>query len=172
MLNEIQTARLSEERKGGHSIGRAWPNGCEGSNLSHSGPNSRNKRSLPVWKELMWSYRESGANVIPKIFLSNTQFGFKNQNKNFELETSWDGIHLNMKEGMWENLGRRGISLAAIEKLNGWGESNHREADKKRVAVVNTRADKGMDYCNHGGCGNRFTDSSKAPELVVRGMSS
>ena len=31
---------------------------------------------------------DSGANVIPTIFWSNTQFGFKNQNKNFELEKS------------------------------------------------------------------------------------
>jgi len=48
-------------------------------------------------------------------------------------------------------------------------ESNFRETDKKRVAIVNSGADKGMDYCSRGGCGNRFKDSSKAQELVVRG---
>jgi len=40
-------------------------------------------------------------------------------------------------------------------------ESDLREANKKKVAVVNSGEDKGMDYCSHGGCGNRFTDSSK-----------
>ena|SRR6218665_91836 len=33
MLKEIQTARLSEERKGGHSGGRGGPNGGKGSSL-------------------------------------------------------------------------------------------------------------------------------------------
>ena len=27
-----------------------------------------------------------------------------------------------------------------------------------------------MGYCNREGCGNRFADSSKAPELVLRGL--
>ena len=31
-------------------------------------------------------------------------------------------------------------------------ESNLREADKKRVAVVNSRANKGMGNCSIGGC--------------------
>jgi len=37
MLKEIQTAKLSEERKGGHS--RGGPNGGKGSSLGHGGPN-------------------------------------------------------------------------------------------------------------------------------------
>jgi len=36
------------------------------------------------------------------------------------------------------------------------------EADKKRVAIVNSRANKGMVYCSDGGCGSRFAESSKA----------
>jgi len=41
--------------------------------------------------------------------------------------------------------------------------------DKKKTAVINSRANRGMDHCSHGGCGNRFAYGSKVPELVVRG---
>jgi len=60
-------------------------------------------------------------------------------------------------------------SGSSIENRLVGGALNFREANKKRVAVVNSGADKSMDYYSHGGHGNRFTDSSKAPELVVRG---
>jgi len=60
-------------------------------------------------------------------------------------------------------------SGSSIENRLDGRTSNFREANKKRVAVVNSGADKSMNYCSHGGCGNRFTYSSKAPELVVRG---
>ena len=60
-------------------------------------------------------------------------------------------------------------SGSSIENRLDGGESDLKEADKKRVAVVNSRADKGLDYCSHGGCGNRITDSSKASEMVARG---
>ena len=56
---------------------------------------------------------------------------------------------------------------SSIENRLDGGESDLREVDKKRVLVVNSRANKGMIYCSHGGCGNRFADSSKAPELVL-----
>ena len=61
-------------------------------------------------------------------------------------------------------------SGSSIENRLAGGASNFRETNMKRVAVVNSGGDKSMDYnCSHGGCGNRFTDSSKGPELVVRG---
>jgi len=60
-------------------------------------------------------------------------------------------------------------SGSSIENRLDVGESDLREADKKRVAVVNSRANKALNYCSHGGCGNRFADSSKAPELIVGG---
>jgi len=47
MLKEIQTARLSEERKGGHSKGRVHTGG-EGSSLDLDGPNSWSKKNLPI----------------------------------------------------------------------------------------------------------------------------
>ena len=56
-----------------------------------------------------------------------------------------------------------------IENRLDGGVLNFREANQKRVAVINSGADKSIDYCSHGGFGNRFTDSSKMPELVVRG---
>jgi len=59
-------------------------------------------------------------------------------------------------------------SGSSIENRLDGGESDLMEADKKRVAVVNSRANKGMDNCSHGSCGNRFADRSKALELVVR----
>ena len=55
-----------------------------------------------------------------------------------------------------------------IENRLDGGESNLMETDKKRVAVVKSIADKGMGYCSHGGCGNRFKDSSRSPKLAVR----
>ena len=60
-------------------------------------------------------------------------------------------------------------SGSSIENRLDGGTSNFREAKKKRAAVVNSEADKSMGYYSHGGCRNRFMDSSKAPELVVRG---
>jgi len=49
------------------------------------------------------------------------------------------------------------------------GESDLREANEKRIAIVNsrTRTNKVIDHFSHGGCGHRF--GSKAPELGVRG---
>ena len=60
-------------------------------------------------------------------------------------------------------------SIKSGSSIENKGASNFMETNKKRVAVVNSGADKSMGYCSHGGCRNRFTDSSKAPELVVRG---
>ncbi len=59
-------------------------------------------------------------------------------------------------------------SGSSIENRLDGGESDLRKADKKRVLVVNSRANKGMINCSHGGCENRFADSSLAPDLVVR----
>jgi len=55
---------------------------------------------------------------------------------------------------IWKASNKSGSSIE--NRLDG-GESNLREANKKRVAVVNSKADKGMAYCSHGGCRNRFT---------------
>ena len=47
-------------------------------------------------------------------------------------------------------------SGSSIENRLDGGELDLREVDKKRVAVVNSTENKGMDYCSHGECGNRF----------------
>ena len=60
-------------------------------------------------------------------------------------------------------------SSVSIEYILDGGESELREANKKRVAKVISRTNKGMGYFIRGGCGHRFTNGSEAPELIVRG---
>jgi len=50
-------------------------------------------------------------------------------------------------------------SGSSIENMHG-GESDLRETDKKRVAVVNSRTNQGRDNCSHGCCGYRFANIS------------
>ena len=63
----------------------------------------------------------------------------------------------------------RDKSGSSIKNRLDGGDSDLRAADRKRVAIVNSRANKEMDYCSHSECVNRFADSSKAKILVVRG---
>jgi len=62
----------------------------------------------------------------------------------------------------------RNNSGSSIESRLDGGESDLKEADKKRVAVVNSKANKGMDYCSHGRCGNRFAGLSKVAKRPIR----
>ena len=75
-----------------------------------------------------------------------------------------------MNEEMPENLVRRSVSLAAALRTDWMGESRTLGRPiRKRVTVVYCKTDEGMDCCSHGGGGDRFTDSSKEPKLIVRG---
>ena len=55
-------------------------------------------------------------------------------------------------------------SGSSVEDRPDGEESGLREVNEKRIAIVNSRTNKGIDYFSHGGRGHRFKNGSKAPE--------
>lgn len=95
MPEEFQKTKLTDNREE-HSNGR--PNGGQFGPQQGPSANSQKPREprqetkrTSLQKLMEWSMRncrERGANVFPEIFRSNTLFGLKNQNINFQLNAS------------------------------------------------------------------------------------
>jgi len=70
----------------------------------------------------------------------------------------------NKKAGMWDARGSREISLAAAFRTDWRGE---RRTNQERIAIIYSRADKGMDNRGRDIRGDEGSDCSKPPHVEI-----